>query len=493
MNDPERTPVIIGVGQINDRPDRPEDGLDSLGLMIAAARAAAADAGLAGLADIDSLGVVAQISCRYDGPLDGPVAAALGASPAHSEYSPLPHGDTPVRMLNDAANLIGAGEARLALVTGGEALRTAAAIARRDAALPRGPRIKDAPTYAQSYGLVTPTDVYPLYENALRAARSQTLTEGQAESAAIWSSMSRVAEECAGAWLREPVSAASILTPSERNRPIAFPYTKLMVANSAVNQGAAFVVASLAEARRRGIADSHMVHVGMGAGAREPYAILERDNYIHSASMDIVLDQVLARNTISVADLDHTELYSCFPCVPKMARARLGWPQDRPVTVFGGLTFGGGPIANYMSHAVAAMVDTLRGTDQCGLLYANGGFVTDSHAILLSGGSLPTAHFPHDWDVQAQANAARDPIPPLDEGYVGPATIETYTIFYDRAGAPSGGVVVARTPAGARTLAGVDGCDAALIGRLTDGSEEPVGQAGQIRLSSDGQRVWSFA
>jgi acetyl-CoA C-acetyltransferase len=102
------------------------------------------------------------------------------------------------------------------------------------------------------------------------------------------------------------------------------------------------------------------------------------------------------------------------------------------------------------------------------------------------------AHFPHDWDVQAQANAARDPIPPLDEGYVGPATIETYTIFYDRGGAPTGGVVVARTPAGARTLAGVNGCDAALIGRLTDGSEEPVGEAGQIRLSSDGQRVWSF-
>jgi acetyl-CoA C-acetyltransferase len=159
--------------------------------------------------------------------------------------------------------------------------------------------------------------------------------------------------------------------------------------------------------------------------------------------------------------------------------------------VFGGLTFGGGPIANYMSHAVAAMVDILRGTDQRGLLYANGGFATDNHAILLAGASLPFAA--HDWNVQDAADAARGPVPPVDEDFTGLAMVESYTVFYDRSGAPSGGVVVARTPAGARTLAGVDGCDAALIARLTDGSEEPVGKAGQIHLSGDGQRVWSFA
>ena len=488
IGDPTGIPVIIGVGQVNDRPAVPEQGLDSLGLMLAAARAAEADAGVPLLAEIDSLGVVAQISCRYDVPLDGPIAEALGATPAHSEYSPLPHGDTPVRMLNDAANLIGEGRARLALVTGGEALRTAAALARRDASLPRGPRISAGLSYAQAHGLVTPTDVYPLYENAVRAARGQTLAEGQAESAAIWARMSEVAAHSPGAWLREAVSAAAILTPGPANRPIAFPYTKLMVANSAVNQGAAFIVASLAEARARGIPEDRLVHVGMGAGAREPYAILERDNYAHSASMDVVLDAVMQNNGVSAAGLAHAELYSCFPCVPKLARARIGWPDDRPVTVFGGLTFGGGPIANYMSHAIAAMVEALRGTADRGLLYANGGFVTDSHAILLGG--APLAFAPHDWDVQRDADAARGPVPPLDEAYLGLATIETYTVFYDRAGAASGGVVVARTPAGARTLAHVDPGDAALVGFLTDGKAEPVGSPGSIAAAADGRRLW---
>ena len=37
--DPERIPVIVGVGQVNDRPDSPQQGLDSGGLMIAALKA----------------------------------------------------------------------------------------------------------------------------------------------------------------------------------------------------------------------------------------------------------------------------------------------------------------------------------------------------------------------------------------------------------------------------------------------------------------------
>lgn len=493
MIDPERTPVIIGVGQINDRPQLPEDGLDSLGLMIAALGAAEVDAGVDLLSAIDSLGVVAQISCRYEGPLDSPVAAAIGAVPRHSEYSPLPHGDTPIRMLNHAANLIGSGQAKIAAVTGGEALRTAAALAKRDASLPRGPRIKDRPSYAQAHGLVTPTDIYPLYENALRAARGQSLVEGQQESAAIWARMSAVAAASPGAWLRTAVSEEEVLNIGERNRMIAFPYAKLMVANSAVNQGAAFIMASVAEARRRGIADARMVHIGMGAGAREPSSILDRATYDRSASMAVVLAEAMARNAVTAADLDHVELYSCFPCIPKMARELIGWPEDRPITVFGGLTFGGGPIANYMSHAVAAMVDRLRGTGERGLLYANGGFATDNHAILLGGARLSPAHFPHDFDVQPLADAARGTVPELDEHYVGPARIETYTVFYDREGKPGNGVVVAQTPAGARTLARVDGGNTALIQSLTDGRSEPVGSFGQIIATADGRRYWDHA
>ena len=91
---------------------------------------------------------------------------------------------------------------------------------------------------------------------------------------------------------------------------------------------------------------------------------------------------------MTARDLDLVELYSCFPCVPKMARRVLDWPLDRPITVFGGLTFGGGPIGNYMSHAVCCMVERLRERKGKGLLFANGGYATHNHTILLS--SEPT-------------------------------------------------------------------------------------------------------
>jgi acetyl-CoA C-acetyltransferase len=336
---------------------------------------------------------------------------------------------------------------------------------------------------------VLPVDVYPLYENAGRTARGETLAEGQAESGALWAGMSRVAAHCEHAWLREPVTAQEVVTPSERNRPLAFPYTKLQVANAAVNQGAGFLVASLAEARRRGIAEARLVHVGHGAAAREDEDFLKRADYAASPSLAVAIERCLAMNGVSTAELDYVELYSCFPCVPKLARRVLGWPLERPITVFGGLTFGGGPIGNYMSHAIACMVERLRKDGGKGLLFANGGYATHNHAILLS--AEPTgAAFPQDFDCQAEADSRRGPIPPLDEDYFGPARIETYTVHYRRDGRPRLGTILALTPRGARTLALVPPTDEPTLALLSSGKAEPVGQQGAISLAADNTRIW---
>src|SRR3546814_19691089 len=90
-------------------------------------------------------------------------------------------------------------------------------------------------------------------------------------------------------------------------------------------------------------------------------------------SSDVCSSDLL--NGMTVDDFDAVELYSCFPCVPKMARRILGWPWDRPATVFGGLTFGGGPIANYMSHAIVSMVEKLRREDRKSVVEGKGGSV----------------------------------------------------------------------------------------------------------------------
>jgi acetyl-CoA C-acetyltransferase len=299
-----------------------------------------------------------------------------------------------------------------------------------------------------------------------------------------------VAAGNAGAWLRRSVSAEEIRTVSAANRPIAFPYCKLMVANSSVNQGAGFIVTSEAEARARGISEDKLIYVGRGAAAHEPVDLLARAGYVDSPSMAVSIRRALELNSLAAADLDHVELYSCFPCVPKMARRVLGWPSERAASVFGGLTFGGGPVGNYMSHAVVSMVLTLRQAGRYGLLFANGGLATHSHSIALSRTAFAPDSFPQDFDFQSEADALRGPVPQVQEDYLGPATVETYTVLYDRDGAAQHGAIIARAPGGARFIARVPAADAATIEWLTSGGQEPVGSSGTAVQGADGDACW---
>src|SRR5690242_14285869 len=224
--DESRIPVIVGVGQINDRPEDGADGLNSFELMKAALHAAERDAGGGWLAKLDSLAVVAQLSFPDLGDVSIPLADALGAAPRICSQTRYPSGDGPILLLNEAANLIAAGEIESAAIVGGEALRTAAWRAKAQPGgsaqnAVRQAAARGARPLRQRYGIVAPVDVYPLYENACRAAWGQSLAEAQQESAQIWSLFSSVAAENSDAWLRQRLSPTEILTPSSGNRPIA--------------------------------------------------------------------------------------------------------------------------------------------------------------------------------------------------------------------------------------------------------------------------------
>lgn len=479
--DPSRIPVIVGVGQINDRPTAEQAGLDSVELMVAAARAADDDAG-GGLIDrCDWLGCVPQISFRELDP-ETLVPKALGISP-HVEPAGVASGDTPTRLLNEAANAIARGTAAICVITGGEALRTAA---RRTQASSPFQAARGASEIRRRYGLVNPSEIYPLYENATRAAWGQSLAEGQAETGLIWSLMSEVAATSDGAWLTSARTPADVVETSADNRPISFPYSKLTVANSSVNQGAAFIVCSLATALAHGVAEERLVYIWAGAMAHESEEPLERVAWNTAPEgMRVTLERVMQVNGVAVQDLDHVELYSCFPCVPKMSRRVLGWPADRPATVHGGLTFGGGPIANYMSHAVNAMVRTLRAEGGTGLLFGNGGHCTHNHAIVVSRTPPAEDLLGRDYHHQTEADAARGVVPPMSDDHEGPVTVETYTVVYDRAGEPSYGVVLSLARDGTRVVARVEPTDVASIAYLTDGRVEPVGTAGVTSRRGD--------
>jgi acetyl-CoA C-acetyltransferase len=70
--------------------------------------------------------------------------------------------------------------------------------------------------------------------------------------------------------------------------------------------------------------------------------------------------------------------------------------------------------------------------------------------------------------------------------------VESYTVLYDREGAPYQGVIVARAPDGSRFLAKVAGADRAAIHWLTSGEQEPVGGAGTAVKGPDGDTWWQM-
>ena len=492
----DRIPVIVGVGEALDRPSDLSKALEPLALMEAALREADADAGGGFLARIASLDVVNQLSWRY-ADAAGELCMRLDIAPARAVYGPV-GGESPVRFLHEAALRIAQGEAEVCAVVGAEAqwsvnkARTAGVDlpwTPKPATTGGGPRIEVHPL-ALKLGVFLPVSVYPFYENAAAHHWGQTPREALAESGALWSAYAAVAAEQPNAWIKTAFTPEQITTPRPDNRPIAWPYTKLMVANMQVNQGAAVILTSLAAARAAGIPDERLVFVWGGAAAKEPSDYLQRDHYHASPAQDAVLEAVGGM----VGDLggfDALELYSCFPCVPKMARRTLGLAEGLTPTVTGGLTFFGAPMNDYMTHAAAAMTRRLRGGGGTGLLYGQGEFVTKHHGLVLADRPAPDGvRSLEDASVQARADARRDPVPAFVETATGQATLETHTVLYDREGAPTHGVAIVRVSDGSRALARVPADDADTLAALTDPDAFPIGRTGTLQTGGDGVLDW---
>ena len=111
-----RTPVIFGVGQVNQRKESPD--VEPVDLMAWAAREAADPRVLEAL---DSIRVVNLLSWRYRDP-GLLLGERIGAS-ASTTYSGI-GGNTPQSMLNQACLDIQQGRANAVLLVGGETWRT---------------------------------------------------------------------------------------------------------------------------------------------------------------------------------------------------------------------------------------------------------------------------------------------------------------------------------------------------------------------------------
>jgi acetyl-CoA C-acetyltransferase len=493
----DRIPVIVGVGEIVDRPKEISKGLEPLALLEQALKRAEADSGGKLLGDIGSLDIVNFLSWRYRDP-EKQLSDRLGIKPKHAYYGPV-GGESPIRYLHEAAQRIARGECSVAAVCGAEAQSTATKAERAGVELPWTPFAHDVPEpkrgaafqkpMAVKLGVFRPITVYPFYEAATAAHWGQTPREAIAESGVLWSTYSNLASQNPNSWLKRRFTANEITTPTPDNRLIAWPYTKLQVANPTVNMGAAVLMTSLAKAKAAGIAEDRLVHVWGGASAEEPRDYLIRDQFFESHPQNAVLKAVLDLVDGDGRAFDAIELYSCFPCVPKMARRTLGLGTEVRPTVTGGLTFFGAPLNTYMTHAACAMVRKLRSGAKLGLLYGQGGFVTKHHALVLSR-QAPDGSLAQDTSVQAEADRHRRAVPKFVTEANGKGAVESFTVIYGRNGEAEHGVVMLRTQDNARALARVPASDGATLSHLLNMDRTPVGSRGDIVTADDGVLEW---
>jgi acetyl-CoA C-acetyltransferase len=130
----DRIPVIVGIGEITDRPAELTSGLEPLTLLVEALKRAEADSGAKLLGEIGSLDIVNFLSWRYQDPAKQ-LSDRLGIQPAHAYYGPV-GGESPIRYLHEAAQRIARGECSVAAVCGAEAQSTATKAERSKVDLP---------------------------------------------------------------------------------------------------------------------------------------------------------------------------------------------------------------------------------------------------------------------------------------------------------------------------------------------------------------------
>ena len=482
----KNTPILIGVGQaVEAVPDDLTTAASHAEMAGRAARAALADAGVDGTL-VDWVACVRTFSdsspaygCPFGGPNKFPraVATRVGASPQHAIYDVI-GGQSPQTLVAEAAQALMSGDIKFALIAGGEALANMRAAQRSGASLDwseshdgdwadrglfSGPMIVSQTELA--HGLMDAMAYYGFIETARRIKAGRTVAEHRSYMATLIAPMSGVATQNQHAMFQQAFSVDEIATPTTANRNLISPFLKNMVAKDGVNQGAAVVMTTVGHATELGVPQEKWVFLRGHAQAQENL-MLDRTDLSRSVAMDLVIHGALAAANVTPAQIDHADIYSCFPCVVDQAATQLE-RKDRPMTLTGGLPFFGGPGNNYTLHGICEVVSACRNASgSLGLAHGNGGWMSKQAVGIYSS----------EWkegDVFAD-KAAMDNIisaqsaPGQAEKPEGAATLESYIVQHKR-GAPIGAVIIGQLADKMRFYAKLHDADVGLLTALAAG------------------------
>jgi acetyl-CoA C-acetyltransferase len=471
--DPRAT-CIIGVARRTWHPsDTPDGAPEPLAMWDQVAREAAADAGAADassvLGALESIDVVYSQSWQYDDAA-ARLAERVGASPARRRYSGI-GGSVPLVLATEVAQEIRAGHFDLALITGAEALATVRRLKKagekpqwsfRPAEKRPFPMDMDFDPSEISHAVFEAYLTFALFDNARRAHLGRGLDEHRQRLGRVLAPMTEIAAASPHAWFPVARSVDELVTATPDNRMVAYPYTKLMTSIMDVDMAAALVLASTAKADALGVPEDRRVYLRGSAYAEDPSHVAGHPDLWRSPAMAAAAGTALSGAGIGADDVAHFDLYSCFASSVCFALDALGIGEDdaRAVTQTGGLPYHGGPGSNYMTHALAAMVETLRRDPGSYGVTSGVGMHMQKHAYGVW--STDPGAGPGPAPAPAPAANASDPVA-IVESPEGSATVATYSVLHGRDGGPERALLICDLPAGGRAYALLDG-DAATLG-----------------------------
>jgi acetyl-CoA C-acetyltransferase len=461
-------------------------------LMEDAVAGAALDAGSRAILGAVDLVCVVRGAWNYSDP--GRLIAERIGSPHAVTAMTAEGGNAPQQAVNEICRRIVTGRCEVAVVVGGEGIysrrRSRATGIERTVTRQSGVQPDDAfgqdvdmsSDLEKNAGFVSPVNYYALFENAWRADQNLSVAENRRQIADLLTRFNAIAQKNPSAWSHQPYHADDLLEVTEENRMVCFPYTKRMCSNWFTDQAAAVILCSVEAARRLSTDTEGWVFPLAGTDAHDTLLVSHRESLAASPAIRVGGRVVLELAGVAPGEIEHVDLYSCFPSAVQVAAHEIGLSIDRRLSVTGGMAYFGGPLSNYVTHSLSTMVDTLRSQPKTrGLVTANGGYLT-KHSFGVYSTKPPSDGYLYR-DVQAEVKVY--PTVRVAESFEGSAIAEATTVAYERDGSS---VVLAacRSADGARVWGRSSDSDAVRAASTTEmsGTEVIVDPEGIVHFEA---------
>lgn len=337
-----------------------------------------------------------------------------------------------------------------------------------------------------AYDIFPPQYMYSVFETSLRASNRRSPRQHREHMNGICRYLSGIAAKNPYAWTRDALKG-DLTSAGPENRYIGYPYTKLMTANTNVDQAAAIIMTSESMAMRLGIPSSRWVYPLGGADLSNVWYVSQRPCLHDSPAITEGARLALQQAGLTLEDIDIFDLYSCFPSAFEIARQALGIADGdcRDLSLTGGLPYFGGPGDNYSLHAIAEVVRRLRISPGLrAMVTANGGYNT-KHSIGVYGCSPPENPWEERDDsvIQSQIDSLTL-LQPVERAR-GELKVQAYVIRHLPDGRPEGGTVIGTLQDGSRVLADIDASPSELE-NLRERALE--GRTGRVRFDDSRDR-----